>query len=124
MICLYCDRKDDSIFRSTVQEIVATESCKTMIMYPISMLLFWVPSQIFSMYSETHLVQSSSYLIIGNFFYMIAPLNGCMFSIIFYVRTKEAKHEWLNILKNLNLVKQSSDVEMRESTVNAIIIDE
>ena len=57
-----------------------------------------------------------------NSFFILSPINGFIVSIIFYSKTSEAKKEWLNIFKQLKLVKENSDLEMRESTSNVIVV--
>jgi hypothetical protein len=89
-------------------------------LYPASMLFCWSPSQILAIYAQSN--NSYEYLKSRNIVYIFAPLNGLLVSIIFYIKTSEAKIEWITILKKLNLLKHEGDIEVRESTSNEMVV--
>ena len=113
--------KDAGNFTAT-QIILAQQAFNTMSLYPASILICWLPSQILGIYQTIHdSSANASNQILLNSFYILSPINGFIVSIIFYAKTSEAKQEWLKIGRQLKLVKETSDLEMRESTSNVIV---
>ena len=122
---IYCD----SIQNENGNGIVDTRiesGVKTMVLYPLSLLICWVPSQCFDLILEfkENIISFSSSIKVSDGLYMIAPLHGLFVSLIFYSKTKQAKSEWLKILKDFNIIKESNSNEIKETSLNAIRITE
>lgn len=116
---------------------IESESWKTMILYPLSLLTCWVPSQCFilSLQFHQHRVPFSTAEKIADGLYMICPLHGLFLSIIFFTKTRQAKDEWIVIWKTLRNLKSNSNsftsnsnketnYELKDTSVNIIRIHE
>lgn len=123
LVYLYCDYKEDEKLRTANQMLLAKESWRTMILYPISLILCWLPSQLYAIIIELSPPSplSNTRIYLSDALYMLAPMNGLLLSLIFYIKTSEAKKEWMSIFRNL-ISNESSDVEMRESTENTMVV--
>jgi len=114
--------KDSGRFTAT-QIFLAQQAFSTMSLYPASILICWLPSQILDIYQTIHNSSANaSNEILLNSLYILSPINGLFLSIIFYAKTSEAKNEWLSIFRRLKFIKETSDLEMRESTSNVIVV--
>lgn len=121
LVYLYCDYKEDEKLRTANQMLLAKESWRTMILYPISLIVCWLPSQLYAIIHEISPSSplSNTRIYLSDALYMLAPMNGLFLSLIFYIKTSEAKKEWTSIFRNL--INESSGVEMRESTENTMV---
>jgi len=125
-VLIYCD----SVQNENGNRIVDTRiesGGKTMILYPLSLLICWIPVQVYQILLESKLRQIDSFSSIvktTDGLYMIAPLHGLFVSLIFYSKTKQAKSEWLKTLKEFKIIKESNSNEIKETSLNAIRITE
>ena len=112
-----------------------SESWQTMMLYPLSLLICWIPSQAFKLslqfHNQKHKVPFIEATEIENGVYSLAPLHGLFLSLIFYFHTIRAKDEWMKIFTSLKIIKESnkdsnreSNCEMNEITLNAIRIND
>ena len=103
LVYLYCDCKEDEKLRSAKQMLLAKESWRTMILYPISLIFAWLPSQSYAIIIELSPPSppSNTRIYLSDALYMLAPMNGLLLSLIFYIKTSEAKKAWMSIFRNL-----------------------
>ena len=86
---------------------------KTLLLYPAAMFICWVPSQFYNLVSGE---SSPTQALIYDCFHILSPLYGLLLSLIFYTRTDKARTEWINILIRLKFIKESNEIELRESS--------
>ena len=100
---------------------VRSESLKTMILYPVAMLVTWGPSQIFSILFSNS--ETNSTICLWDYLHLLAPLYGLALAIIFYSRTKYARGEWQKIFIEMKLRSgddndDTIDVDLKDSCIS------
>ena len=94
----------------------SSESFRTIILYPVAMLVTWAPSPIAFFLAKKH---SNTY----NYLHAMAPLYGLALAIIFYSRAKYARVEWQKILVEMKLTSGDDkddmiDVDLKDSCIS------
>ena len=89
------------------------DTISTVIWYPLAMLVAYVPSTVFAIYfnkydaehghSMHHGVIIVDYLLASNAFY------GVFLTLIYYIKTKQAIHEWYKIFRSILCIAQVDD---------------
>jgi hypothetical protein len=88
-------------------------SWSIVILYPLTMLIAWLPSQIFQFYlgylrsSGTTLPENS--IVILDYLIGCNALNGPLLALIFYTKTQDARKAWMS---NLRYFLYPADVEV------------
>ena len=104
----------------TSADIRSYEAFKTMILYPISMGICWLPVVCYRFYS---LIQPSTVLNL-NITFLIAPMYGLFLAVIFYWKTSAARQEWMILYQQIRSYcsnndqstdEQSNDEQSRDS---------
>jgi len=92
-----------------------SEAWKTVVLYPIALLVSYVPAQIYALYYN----QYSGTVKIGIIANYLVALNSCyglFLSIIFYTKTDGALNEWKMLLQwNINAI-DLNDIEFRSTS--------
>ena len=81
------------------------ESISTAILYPIAMLIFYVPSFIYTAYNGLYIKHMHhdlhNFQVIFNYLVAIQTLYGVTLTIIFYTKTKMARREWFLLFQQI-----------------------
>jgi len=104
---------------------VFSEAWKTVILYPISMLVAYVPAQSFVLYYNNYVINKHSSSahkasIISNYLIALNPMYGLLLSIIFYIKTQGAREEYIKFFRHyiFNIIlPESSDTESTGSDI-------
>ena len=92
--------KSNSILREHIRD-----TSSTAMLYPLSMLITYVPSTITGFVVNSHIDKYGHPpyhgMVIVNYFLASNALYGLFLSLIFYFKTKEAYHEWLKIFQSI-----------------------
>ena len=94
LVFLQYQRGRESI---TSADIRGHEAFKTMILYPISMGICWLPVVCYKFYSLTH----PSTVLNLNITFLFAPLYGFFLALIFYSKTSAARQEWMHLYQQI-----------------------
>jgi len=90
---------------------------KTVLLYPIAMFVCWFPSQFYyTCLAPPEGENTDRSFFIGNLLHVICPLYGLFLSLIYYTETDKARTLWTNIFIKLKLIRNSKEVELRESS--------
>ena len=96
---------------------LSSESFRTIILYPVAMLVTWGPSQVLGVITKARYYEAFNYL------HVLAPLYGLVLAIIFYSRTKYARGEWQKIFIEMKLRSgddndDTIDVDLKDSCIS------
>ena len=108
----YCIIRNNSSNLTLINHI--KESKSTIILYPIAMLVSYVPDAIFAIYFN-HYVKTKGVAFPGaqvtqNYLHAFGSIYGLLLTLIFYFRTKQARIEWYNIYRSITY-KELHDLE-------------
>lgn len=125
-ILIYCYRmsKVDDKMGFMISNIQSTWT--TVILYPMGMLITYVPSTVYSHYENRYFGQNNtrapdSY-VIRNYLQASNSLYGVILALIFYIKTESAFEEWKDIIKNIFNSRTMADLE--EIRINGLSISE
>lgn len=125
-ILIYCYRKSkvDDKMGFMISNIQSTWT--TVILYPMGMLITYVPSTVYSHYENRYFGQNNtrapdSY-VIRNYLQASNFLYGVILALIFYIKTESAFEEWKDIIKNIFNSRTMADLE--EIRINGLSISE
>ena len=98
-------RSRQSLAIQNVSLITLSKSIKTtVVLYPLSMLISWCPSIIYIFINNSNYLHGCLRyphpIYIGSWLNMLIPLYGCFLTIIFYIRTKDGRAEWVQLIKS------------------------
>ena len=89
----------------TVQNVALIPISKyvrnTMVLYPLSMLFTWSPNILYILNYLHNCLTLAHPVYYGNYVNMLVPLYGFFLAIIFYIRTKDGRAEWILLIKSL-----------------------
>lgn len=78
------------------------------------MLIAYVPDAIFAVYLNSYLKKYNNIFpygqVIQNYFHAANAMYGVLLSLIFYIRTKQARYEWYTIYRSI-IFKELNDIE-------------
>ena len=81
------------------------EVSNTVVLYPISMLVAYVPNCAYAIYFNNYIAKNNDLpphgQIILTYLASLNALYGVFLSLIFYIRTKQARYEWLKIYRSI-----------------------
>jgi hypothetical protein len=105
------------------------DSWKVIILYPLAMMIAWVPGVAYSFYFDSYASDhSGSYPpngnVIANYLSAINVLYGPFLSIIFYTKTLDARRAWMYNLKCLMYLVMRIDIDDRSSCESIISIED
>ena len=88
-----------------ITTVIDNEVWSTIILYPLGQLFAWLPSTIYSVIFERQTSASGHFpnngWILINVFDTLNPLYGLILSSVFYLKTEEAREEWISIIHRL-----------------------
>ena len=100
--------KSNSVVRAHTNDTIST-----VIWYPLAMLVAFVPSTVFAFVFNKHIDEHGhpmhhgivilDYLLAANAFY------GVFLTLIYYIKTKQAIHEWYKIFRSILCIAQVDD---------------
>lgn len=92
-----------------------SEAWKTVVLYPIALLVAYIPAQIYALYYNQY-SGTAKIGIIANYLVALNSCYGLFLSIIFYTKTEGALNEWKILLRwNANEI-DSNDIEFRSTS--------
>ena len=93
-----------------------SDAWKTIILYPIALLVAYIPAQIYVLYYNQY-SKTAKIGIIANYFVALNSCYGLFLSIIFYIKTESAINEW-KILFRCNKLDpiDVNDIEFRSTS--------
>jgi len=108
------------------------ESISTAILYPIAMIIFYVPSFIYSSINGLYIKHMHhnlhNFQVIFNYLVAIQTLYGVTLTIIFYTKTKMARREWFllyqQIFNKKNELQLPLHLSMSERSSDAISVND
>ena len=93
-----------------------SEAWKTVVLYPIALLVAYIPAQIYALYYNQY-SRTAKIGIIANYLVALNSCYGLFLSIIFYTKTEGALNEWKILLRlNINAITDLNDIEFRSTS--------
>lgn len=90
------------------------DSLNTVLLYPLAMLVCWLPSQLEGIIVPATTTSKQDAAILDNATHIIAPMYGLLLTLIYYTKTKQAVNEWRNIFQRL-ISSEFNEIELRDS---------
>jgi len=105
------------------------DSWKVIILYPLAMMIAWVPGVAYAFYFNSYASDHSgpyppNGLVIANYLNAINVLYGPFLSIIFYTKTLDARRAWMYNLKCLMYLVMRIDIDDRSTCESIISIED
>jgi hypothetical protein len=105
------------------------DSWKIIILYPIAMMIAWVPGVAYAFYYNSYPNNHQGEappngLIIGDYLQAINVLYGPLLSLIFYTKTIDARRAWIHNLRCILYLVMNVDIDDRESCSSIISIED
>ena len=104
------------------------DSWKIIILYPIAMMIAWVPCEAYAFYFNLYFNKSGEAppngLIINDYLQAINVLYGPLLSLIFYTKTIDARRAWIHNLRCILYLVMNADIDDRESCSSIISIED
>lgn len=93
------------------------DALNTVLLYPLAMLICWLPSQLEGIIIPATTTSKQDADIINNATHIIAPMYGLLLTLIYYFQTELAIKEWKNIFRYLisSDTKEFDEIELRDS---------
>jgi hypothetical protein len=92
-----------------------SEAWKTVVLYPIALLVAYIPAQIYALYYNQY-SGTAKIGIIANYLVALNSCYGLFLSIIFYTKTEGALNEWKILLRwDVNAI-DLNDIEFRSTS--------
>jgi len=108
--------KSNTILRAHIRD-----ASSTAMLYPISMLIAYVPSTITGFVVNSHVDKYGHPphhgVVTVDYFLACNALYGLFLSLIFYTKTKEAYHEWLQIFFGIRYTQDDVNPSINTSEV-------
>ena len=101
-----------------------------MILYPLAMMISWVPSVAYAYYFNFYYIKYSGSkppngTIISNYLSVLNVLYGFLLSLIFYTKTIDARREWIYILRYLlSFMTKVDEIDDRRTCVSILSVDD
>lgn len=103
-------------------------SWKVIILYPLAMLVAWVPGTAYALYFNTYTNNSgnppSNGIIIANYLQALNVLYGPLLSLIFYTKTVDARRAWMYNLRCILYLIMDIDIDDRSTCSSIISIED
>ena len=104
------------------------DSWKVIILYPLAMLVAWVPSTAYALYFIEYESKKGNIppngIIIFNYLAAINVLYGPLLSLIFYTKTIDARRAWMHNLRCISYLIMDIDIDDRSTCTSIISIDD
>lgn len=104
------------------------DSWKTVILYPIAMLISWIPSIAYSFYFNTYIIKHGvkppNGELVLNYLTALNVLYGPLLAFIFYTKTLDARRAWLQNFKNISSLIFKVEIDDRRSCDSILSIDD
>jgi len=102
------------------------DSWKTVILYPIAMLVSWIPSVAYGFYFNSYIIKHDGEYppngsLVLNYLKALNVLYGPFLAIIFYTKTLDARRAWLQNFKSLIF---NVEIDDRRSCDSILSIDD
>jgi hypothetical protein len=79
------------------------------------MVVAYIPTMVYRLYTTTHTVD----IITLNITFVFVPLYGLFLSLIFYIKTKAARQEWLIIYELVfNITNETKEIELIDNVIH------
>ena len=107
----------------------AKDSWKIVTLYPLAMMITWVPSQAYNIYffsyqsTHSNRIPPKGYVIL-DYLQALNVLYGPFLSIIFYTKTLDARRAWMHNLRGITYVTTSIDIDDRTTCSSIISMDD
>lgn len=92
-----------------------SEAWSTIILYPVSMILTYLPAEIYAFISSSIIINTghepNHQVIISNSLNLLIPFYGILLALIFYYKNEEARLEYSKIFRNLFMLNNNRSVE-------------
>ena len=104
------------------------DSWKTIILYPISMLISWIPSVAYSYYFNTYIIRNGKKppngSLVLNYLTALNVLYGPLLAIIFYTKTRDARQAWMENFKSISSLIFKVEIDDRKSCDSVLTTDD
>ena len=104
------------------------DSWKVVILYPLAMMVTWLPGQVFSYHTNGYYHENGRIpkngQVIFDYLFAFSVLYGPLLSIIFYTKTLGARRAWMHNLRCIMYVATSIDIDDRTTCSSIISIDD
>ena len=104
------------------------DSWKVVILYPLAMMVTWLPGQVYAFYENEYLKKNKKVpkngSVIFDYLFAFSVLYGPLLSIIFYTKTLDARRAWMHNLRFIMYVATSIDIDDRTTCGSIISIDD
>jgi len=104
------------------------DSWKTVILYPIAMLISWIPSTVYSFYFQSYIISNGGKPLNGrlvlSYLTALNVLYGPFLACIFYTKTLDARRAWLQNFKSISSLIFKVEIDDRRSCDSILSIDD
>jgi hypothetical protein len=104
------------------------DSWKIVILYPLAMMVTWLPSQAYAFYADSYFSNHGrlpkNVFVVANYLNALNILYGPLLSIIFYTKTLDARRAWMHNLRGIMYVTMSIDIDDRTTCESIISMDD
>jgi len=105
------------------------DSWKIVILYPLALMITWLPSQAYAFYFLSYASQHSQKypkngIVILDYLNALNVLYGPLLSLIFYTKTLDARRAWMHNLRGILYVTMNIDIDDRTTCASIMSIDD